>query len=172
MSNVFELDKPSIESNNTFLQNNEISTIQGVNNKRDKTLVRIVPTIGTPDKIKDIFTQMDSSYIRRPSVKPNYTFEKTSQLKVDTEQLSEFYNTNVVSKTSVLRPRNFNEVIEKNVLEMPPIIEKDFDPKFINPIVKIGKTNELNFTETKTNPRNIEIPIFQVVSNKTVLKRL
>jgi hypothetical protein len=115
---------------------------------------------------------MDSSYIRRPSVKPNYTFEKTSQLKVDTEQLSEFYNTNVVSKTNVLRPRNFDEVIEKNVLEMPPIIEKDFDAKFINPIVKIGKTNELNFTETRTTPRNIEIPIFQVVSNKTVLKRL
>ena len=69
-------------------------------------------------------------------------------------------------------PRTFESVIEKNILNMPPIIEKEFSPDVKITFEKIGKNNELNFIENRATNREIEIPIIPTISNKTVLKRL
>ena len=50
-----KINKPSIESNYKNLQNSENSLIQSINNKREKVIVRIIPDIGTPHKIKNFY---------------------------------------------------------------------------------------------------------------------
>ena len=55
---------------------------------------------------------------------------------------------------------------------MPPVIEKDFNPKNIITFEKIGHNNELNFIEVKNTVREIVHPIAKVYSTKTILKRL
>ena len=69
-------------------------------------------------------------------------------------------------------PRTFESVIEKNILNMPPIIEREFSPEVKITFEKIGKNNELNFIENKITNREIEIPINPIISNKTILKRM
>jgi hypothetical protein len=69
-------------------------------------------------------------------------------------------------------PRTFESVYEKNILNMPPVFEKEFNPKIIRVFEKIGKNNELNFIQNKVTNREIDIPITPVTSSKTILKRL
>jgi hypothetical protein len=167
-----KINKPSIESNYKNLQNNENSLIQSINNKGEKVIVRIIPDIGTPHKIKNFYSNIDPSYIRRPSQKPNYMFEKQNTIKIDTPQLSDIYITNVIPKDNNIYPRVFEDPNEKNILNMPPVIEKDYEKKIIRTFEKIGNNNNLNFIVNKNTSRQIDLPIVKVASSKTVLKRL
>ena len=125
-------------------------------------------------KIKYFYSNSSlESYTRRPSQKPNYMFEKnTDTIKVDSQQLSDIYITNVQKTDNMTGPRTFESVIEKNILNMPPIIEREFSPEVKITFEKIGKNNELNFIENKITNREIEIPINPIISNKTILKRM
>jgi len=166
-----KINKPSIESNYKNLQNNENNLLQSINNKKEKVIVRIIPDIGKPHKIKNFYSNIDPSYIRRPSQKPNYMFEKQNTLKIDTPQLSDIYITNVIKKDNNIYSRVFEEVNEKNILNMPPVIEKDYEKKIIRTFEKIGNNNDLNFIENKNTKRQIDLPIVPVTSSKTVIKR-
>jgi hypothetical protein len=169
---IIKINKPSIENNIKDLKSNENHVLAGVNNKNDKIIVRIIPDIATPDKIKNFYSNIGDSYITRASQKPNYMFEKKSPLKIDGKQISEVFITDVTSKKKIIRPRVFEDLTEKNTLNMPPVIEKDFNPKNIITFEKIGHNNELNFIEVKNTVREIVHPIAKVDSTKTILKRL
>jgi hypothetical protein len=71
-------------------------------------------------------------------------------------------------------PRDFESVIQKNVLEFQPATEvslnRDAMRKFVK-LEKIGDSN-MNFIENKPRNTDIEIPIVPTISNKIVLKRM
>jgi hypothetical protein len=169
-----EIYKQSVESNNILLQKNEANALQELNNKRNKVIIRTVQEITPPRKIKYLYTTSDSqSFLRRPSQKPNSMFEKKIDvIKVDTPQLSDIHITNVQKVENSDTPRTFESVFEKNILNMPPVFEKEFNPKIIRFFDKIGKNNELNFIEVKSTHKIIDVPILPTISNKTILKRL
>jgi len=166
-----KINKPSIESNYKYLQTNENSLIQSINNKGEKVIVRIIPEIEKSHKIKNLYSA-DKSYTQRPSQKPNYMFEKQNTIKVDTPQLSDIHITNVIPIDNNIYPRVFEDPNEKNILNMPPIIEKDFEKKIIRTFEKIGNNNNLNFIKNRNTSRQIDLPIVPVTSSKTILKRL
>jgi hypothetical protein len=167
-----QISKQSIESNSADLQNNEANALQELKT-RNYQIIRVIPLIDAPRKIKYFYSNPGlSSYSRRSSQKPNNAFEKTDTIKVDTPQLSEIYITNVQKIDNMTGPRTFESVIEKNILNMPPVIEKEFTPKIIRTFEKIGKNNELNFIQNKATNREIDIPIPPTISNKTILKRM
>lgn len=168
-----EIYKPSNESNSISLQTNEANALQELKT-RPKKIVRVINSIEPPRKIKYFYSNSSlESYTRRPSQKPNYMFEKnTDTIKVDSQQLSDIYITNVQKTDNMTGPRTFESVIEKNILNMPPIIEREFSPDVKITFEKIGKNNELNFIENKITNREIEIPINPIISNKTILKRM
>jgi hypothetical protein len=99
-------------------------------------------------------------------------FEKQNTIKIDTPQLSDIYITNVIPKDNNIYPRVFEDPNEKNILNMPPVIEKDYEKKIIRTFEKIGNNNNLNFIVNKNTSRQIDLPIVKVASSKTVLKRL
>jgi hypothetical protein len=98
--------------------------------------------------------------------------KKIDVIKVDTPQLSDIHITNVQKVENSDTPRTFESVFEKNILNMPPVFEKEFNPKIIRFFDKIGKNNELNFIEVKSTHKIIDVPILPTISNKTILKRL
>jgi hypothetical protein len=167
-----EIYKQSIEDNNILLQTNQANALQDLSNKRSKVIIRIIPDIKTPDKIKYFYSNLQS-FTTRSSQKPNYNNEKTSNtIKVDTPQLSGMYITNVQKVVKTGGPKTFESVIEKNILNMPPVIEREFEPDVIRVFDKIGKNNDLNFIQIKSNYKKIDTPFEPVFSNKTILKRL
>jgi len=168
-----EINKESNESNNIMLQTNEANALQEIKT-RPRALVRVVPTIEPPRKIKYFYSNPNlESYTRRPSQKPNYMFEKKiDTIEVNTSQLPEIYITNVKQIDNMTGPRTFEAVIEKNILNMPPVFEREFSPDVVRVFEKIGKNNDLNFIENKATNREIDIPIPPIISKKTVLKRL
>ena len=168
-----EIYKQSIESNNIVLQTNEANALQEIKT-RAKKIIKIIPVLEPPQKIKYFYSDSDlEPYNRRPSQKPNYMFEKkTDTIKVDTAQLSDIYITNVQKVDKMTGPRTFDSVFEKNILNMPPVFEREFTPEIVRTFEKIGKNNDLNFIQNKATNREIEIPITPVVSTKTILKRL
>ena len=163
--------KQSIESNNTDLQTNEANALQEIKT-RNKAIIKIIPVLEPPQKIKYLYSNLDY-YNRRPSQKPNYMFDKKMDtIKVDPAQLSDIYITNVQKVDKMTGPRTFDSVYEKNILNMPPVFEREFTPEIVITFEKIGKNNDLNFIQNKATNREIEIPITPVISTKTVLRRL
>jgi hypothetical protein len=166
-----EIYKQTVESNNIILQTNEANALQEIKT-RAKKIIKIIPILEPPQKIKYFYSGLES-YTRRPSQKPNYTFEKKlDTIKVDTAQLSDIYITNVQKVDNMTGPRTFDSVFEKNILNMPPVFEREFTPEVVRTFQKIGKNNDLNFIQNKATNREIEIPITPVISTKTVLRRL
>ena len=169
---INEIYKQSFESNIIDLQTNEANAMQELKT-RTKAIIRIVPKIiDPPRKIKYFYSDLES-YNRRPSQKPNYAFEKkTDTIKVDTAQLQDTYITKVQKIDKMSGPREFDDVYEKNILNMPPILEREFTPSIIRTFNKLDKNNELNFIQNKVTNREIEIPITPVASSKTIIKRM
>jgi hypothetical protein len=93
-------------------------------------------------------------------------------IKVDTAQLQDIYITNVQKIDKMSGPREFEDVYEKNILNMPPIFEREFTPQIIRTFNKLDKNNELNFIQNKVTNREIELPITPVASSKTIIKRM
>lgn len=170
---VSEIYKDSNESNSIALQTNEASTLLDLKT-RAKATVRVIQALEPPRKIKYFYSDPSLvSYTRRPSQKPNYMFEKKiDTIQVDTPQISDIYITNVQKKDNMTGPRTFENVIESNVLNIVPAIEREFDPRAIVTFSKIGKNNDLNFIENKAKNTDIEIPVVPTISNKTIFKRL
>ena len=167
----FGVDKKTNEENNIALQLNEANALQEIKT-RPKEIIRVVPPIDPPRKIKYFYSNFDS-HTRRPSQKPNYMFEKkTDAIKVDTPQMSDIHITNVIPVDKMTGPRTFEKPIKKNILNMPPVSQKEFTPAVIHTFEKIGKNNDLNFIESKTTNREIDFPIPPVISSKTIFKRL
>jgi len=168
-----QIYKQSNYTDSIMLQTNEANAMQELKT-RPNAIVRVIPYIEPPRKIKYFYSNPNlESYTRRPSQKPNYMFEKkTDTIKVDSRQLSEIYITNVQKTDNMTGPRTFESVIEKNILNMPPIFEREFDPAVVRTFEKIGKNNDLNFIENKATNREIDIPIPPIISKKTILTRL
>jgi hypothetical protein len=169
-----ELNQPSVESNNIMLQNNEASVMIDINSRARK-LVRIEHTINQGRYIKYLYSDPSlASYIRRPSQKPSYMSENTNTFKVDTPKLSGMYPQNINKIDNMTGPRDFESVIQKNVLEFQPAngvsLNRDAMRKFVK-LEKIGDSN-MNFIENKPRNTDIEIPIVPTISNKIVLKRM
>ena len=73
----FGVDKKPNEENNIELQLNEANALQEIKT-RPKEIIRVVPQIDPPRKIKYFYLNLDS-HTRRPSQKPNYMFEKKNR---------------------------------------------------------------------------------------------
>jgi hypothetical protein len=109
----------------------------------------------------------------RTSQNPNYVY-KDDIIKIKTNQhsISEIFTSNVPDFDDTIKPRTFDDIIEKNVLNMPPIIYKEFDPKVIRTFQTVNKNNDLNFIPIRSIVKRIENPIPPVEQDRIILKRL
>jgi hypothetical protein len=163
------VDKPSKESNFKLIQFNESGILKNMNAHSNKVLVKIIPKLEPPRKIKYMYSELST----RKSQTPNYAYkDDIIKIKTNEHAISDIFISNVPDFDDTMKPRNFDEVIEKNVLNMPPIIYKDFDPKIVRTFEKVNKNNDLNFIQTKSIVKKIEHPIPMVVQDRIILKRL
>ena len=163
------VDKPSKESNLKFIQFNEENILKNMNSHTNKVVVKIIPKLDPPRKIKYMHSELNT----RKSQTPNYAYkDQIIKIKTNEHTISEIFTSNVPDFDDTMKPRKFDEVVEKNVLNMPPIIYKEFDPKVVRTFEKVNKNNDLNFIQTRSIVKKIEHPIPIVEQDRIVLKRL
>jgi hypothetical protein len=163
------VDKPAKESNLKLLQFNEDDIIKNINNHTNKVQIKIVPKLEPPRKIKYMYNEIST----RTSQKQNYVY-KDDIIKIKTNQhsISEIFTSNVPDFDDTIKPRTFDDIIEKNVLNMPPIIYKEFDPKVIRTFQTVNKNNDLNFIPIRSVVKRMVNPIPTVEQDRIILKRL
>jgi hypothetical protein len=116
---------------------------------------------------------MYTDIVRRKSQTPNYAYkDKIIKIKTNDHEISNIFVSNVPDVDKTQKPRKFDEVVEKNVLNMPPIIYKEFDPEVIRTFEKVNKNNDLNYIQHRSIIKKIEYPIPAVVQDRIMLKRL
>jgi hypothetical protein len=163
------VDKPSRESNFKSIQFNEHDILKNMNSHDNKVIVKIIPDFEPPRKIKYMYTDI----VRRKSQTPNYAYkDKIIKIKTNDHEISNIFVSNVPDVDKTQKPRKFDEVVEKNVLNMPPIIYKEFDPEVIRTFEKVNKNNDLNYIQHRSIIKKIEYPIPAVVQDRIMLKRL